>query len=72
MEDARHGLKLVGYQEISCHMIFDISMDGRFTHKACYVAGGHATDLPYSITYSSVVSRDSIIIAFILAALKNV
>ena len=72
LDDARHGLKLVGYQEICCHMIFDINMDGRFTRKARYVAGGHTTDPPYSITYYSVVSRDNIIIEFTLVALNGV
>lgn len=27
IEDARNGKKLVGYQEIACHMVFDIKMD---------------------------------------------
>ena len=40
--------------------------------KARYVAGGHTTDPPSSITCSSVVSRDSIRISFTLAALNNV
>ena len=53
-------------------MIFDINMEGRFTRKARYIAYGHTTDPPSSITYSSVVSRDSIIIAFTLAALNGV
>jgi hypothetical protein len=60
----------VAYKRIRCHMIFDVKMD--FTHKARYVAGGHMTDPPSSITYSSVVSRDSVRIAFLLAALNNV
>ena len=71
VDDARSGQKLVGYQEIKCHMIFDIKMDGRFTRKARLVAGGHTTDAPASITYSSVVSRDSVRIAFTLAALNG-
>ena len=50
LEDARRGQKLVGYQEIRCHMIFDIKMDGRFTRKARYVTGGHTTDPLSSIT----------------------
>ena len=72
MEYARRGQKLVGYQEIRCHMIFDINMDGRFTCKARYVSGGHTTDPLSSITYSIVVSRDSIRIAFTLSALNGV
>ena len=72
LEDARHSQNLVGYQEIRCHMIFDINMDWQFTRKAHYFAGSHTTDTPSSITYSSVVSRDNIIIAFTLAALNGV
>ena len=43
----------VGFQEITCHMIFDVKMD--LTRKARFVAGGHLTEPPASITYSSVV-----------------
>ena len=57
---------LPGFQEIKCHMIFDIKIDGRFTRKARYVAGGHMTKPPTSITYSSVVSRESVRITFYL------
>ena len=71
LDDSSRGQKLVGYQEIHCHMIFDIKMDGRFTRKARYFSGGHTTDPPSSITYSSVVSRDNIRIAFTLASLNN-
>jgi hypothetical protein len=42
-----------------------------FTRKARFVAGGHKTDPPTSTTYSSVVSRDSVRIAFLLAALNG-
>jgi hypothetical protein len=59
----------IGYKWIPCHMIFDVQMD--FTCKARFVAGGHVTDPPTSITYSSVVSRDSVRIAFSVAALND-
>ncbi len=36
-----------------------------------YVAGGHMTNPPSTITYSSVVSRDSVRIVFLLAALND-
>ena len=72
MEKARCGQNLVGYQKICCHMIFDIKLDRRFTRKSRYVAGGPTTDTPSSITYHSVVSRDSIIITFTLEALNGV
>ena len=71
LEEARSGKKLIGYQEIGCHMIFDIKMDGEFTRKARLVAGGHTTETPASITYSSVVSRESVRIAFLVAALND-
>ncbi len=41
------------------------------TRKARFVAGGHKTEAPSSITYSSVVSRDSVRIAFLIAALND-
>ena len=72
LDDARRGQKLVVYQGIHCHMIFDINMDGRFTRKARYVSNGHTTDPPSSITYSRILSRDSARIEFTLADLKNV
>jgi hypothetical protein len=59
----------VGYKEIPCHIIFDVKMD--FTRKARFVAGGHKTDPPTSLTYSSVVSRERVRIAFLLAALNR-
>ena len=61
---------LIGYQEIKCHMIFDVKMD--LTKKARFMAGGHTTDTQTSMTYSSVVSRDSVRIAFTYAALMGI
>jgi hypothetical protein len=59
----------IGSKWIPCHMIFDVKMD--FTRKARFVAGGHITDPPTSITYSSVVARDSVHLAFMIASLNN-
>ena len=59
----------VGYKWIPCHMILDIKMD--MTRKARYVAGGHVTDPPSASTYASVVSRESVRIAFMIAALND-
>lgn len=58
-----------GYKKIPLSMIFDIKLD--FTKKARLVAGGHRTDPPTSMTYSSVVSRESVRIAFTIAALNG-
>ena len=63
--------RLIGYQKIRCHLIFDIKLGENFRRKARYVAGGHTTETPTSLTYSSVVSRDSVRIAFLLAALNG-
>ena len=60
-----------GYQLVDCHMIFDIKMGENFRRKARMVAGGHQTSTPSTITYSSVVSRDSVRIALTIAALNN-
>lgn len=70
-EDARKGKVpgLIGFQEIRCHMIFDVKMD--LTRKARFVANGNETTAPASTIYSSVVSRDSVRLAFLIAALNN-
>ena len=51
-------------------MIFDIKMED-FKRKARYVAGGHMTDTPATITYASVVSRETVMIALMIAALND-
>ena len=60
-----------GYQLIDCHMVFDIKIGKGFRRKARMVAGGHKTVTPAALTYSSVVSRDSVRIAFTIAALND-
>ena len=52
------------YQEIKCHMIFDIKLGENYRRKAQLVGGGHTTTVPASNTYSHAVSRDSVQIAF--------
>jgi hypothetical protein len=59
-----------GYSEITCHLVFTVKFD--LTRKSRYVAGGHlAPAIPKFMTYSSVVSRESVRIAFTLAALND-
>ena len=60
-----------GFQEIKCHMIFDVKIGENFRRKARLVAGGHTTDAPATLTYSSVISRDSVRIALTIAALNG-
>ena len=63
--------KLVGYQKVKCHIIWDVKLGENFRRKARLVAGGHTTETPSSLTYSSVVSRDSVRIALTVAALND-
>jgi hypothetical protein len=60
----------IGYKHITCHMIFDVKMIG-LVRKACFMAGGHLTDPPVESVYSSVVTRESIRIMFLIAALND-
>ena len=58
------------FQEIHCHLVFDIKMED-FHRKARFVAGGHITEAPKTLTYASVVSRETVRIALTLAALND-
>ena len=52
-------------------MIFDVKMGENFRCRARMVAGDHKTLTPPTLTYSSVVSRDSVRIALTLEALNG-
>jgi len=69
--EMRTGKIRLGCSYCSTHMIFDIKMDGKFTRKARLVVDGHKTRPPSSITYSSVVTRDSVRIALTIASLNS-
>ena len=60
-----------GYQEMTCHMIFDVKLGEGFRRKARLVAGGHMIDTPAHMTYCSVVSRETVRIALVIAALHD-
>ena len=60
-----------GYQYIKCHLIFDIKMGDKFLQKACFLTGGHMAETPDTLTYNSVVSRDSVNIDLTIAALNG-
>ena len=61
-----------GYKEIGYHIIFNVKMDVHFTRKSRLVANGHETEyVPNWDTYSSVVSRDSVQLAFLYEALND-
>ncbi len=60
----------IRYQKIPCHMIFDVKMED-FRQKARLVAGGHQTKTPATITYASVVSRETVRLALTIASLND-
>jgi hypothetical protein len=57
------------WKPVKVHMIFDVKMD--LTRKARLVANRHETEVPTESTYSTVVTRDSVRLAFLLAALNG-
>ena len=57
-----------GYQEINCHLIFDVKMGQNFHRKARFVIGGNMMETPNTLTYASVVSRYSVLIALNIKA----
>jgi hypothetical protein len=63
--------ELIGFQLIKCHMIFDVKLGENFRRKARFVAGGHMTAPPVTLTYASVVSRESVRIALVLSSLNG-
>ena len=60
-----------GHQFIKCHMLLDVKMEDLQT-KSRIVAGGHITDVPPTITYTSADSRDTARTALTMAALENI
>ena len=60
-----------GFKKLNCHLIFEVKLSENVRRKARFVADGHRTTSPKSLSYSTVVSRDSVRIAFLIAALDN-
>jgi hypothetical protein len=58
-----------GFKKIDCHMVFNVKLD--LVCKVRIVAGGHQTDPPKESVYSSIVSHDSLHVAFLIAALND-
>ena len=55
----------------SGHLVFDVKLGENFRRKARYCADGHKTGAPVSVTYSTVVSRDSVRILLTIAVLND-
>ena len=62
---------LVAYEEITGHFIFDVKLYENFRRKARFVADGNLVETLESITYSTLVLRDSVIFHLLVAALKD-
>jgi len=58
------------HQFVRCHLIFDVKMED-FWRKAPFVAGGHMTKSPATLTYASVLSRETVRIALTIVALNG-
>ncbi|CAJ1941927.1 unnamed protein product, partial [Cylindrotheca closterium] len=63
--------KLMGYKKITGHLVFHVKLGENFRRKARYCADGHKTEAPAALTYSTVVSRDSVRILLMIAALNG-
>ena len=59
----------IGFKRIICHLIFDVKFD--LTRKSRYVGSGHFMQMPASMSYSGIVSRDSVRIILLIAALND-
>ncbi len=60
----------IGYQKIPCHMIFDVKIED-YRQKARLMAGGHQTKASATITYVSMVSRETVRLALSIASLND-
>ena len=58
-----------GFEFVPCHMVFDVKMDG--TAKARLVATGCRTADPEGSTWAGVVSRETVRLALLYAALNG-
>ena len=57
---------LVGYTQITGHLVFNVKLGENFRRMARHCADGHKTGAPASVTYSTVVARDSVRIFLLL------
>ena len=62
--------RTIGYQRVNCHIFFDVKMEN-FRRKSRLVAEGHVTEPPETITYASLVSRETVRTSLTLAFLNE-
>ena len=59
-----------GFKFLEYHMIFDVKIEDVW-YKVRLVAGGHRTEDPKCMSYSSVVSHETVRIALTIAVLND-
>ena len=57
---------LIGCEQISCHLVFDMKLLECFRRKAGFAADGHKVSTPPSVSCSTVASRDSVRMSLLL------
>ena len=60
----------IGYTFVCCHIIFDVKME-YFLRKARIFAGGHTAETPATMTYASVVSRETVLLDLVITILND-
>ena len=59
------------YEPVGTHLIFGIKLGKKNCIKVRCIGDGHRTEIPSSVTYSYVVSRDSVRIGLLIVALNE-
>ena len=62
---------LVVFTRITGHIIYTVKLGKNFKRKVRYVADGHNTDPPSTLTHASVVLRDLVHLFFLIATLNG-
>ena len=70
-DEMRKGNIKSEYEHVNMHMIFYIKIYGKFTRNERLVGYGHTPAPSSSITYSSVISRESVRIEFLIESLDD-
>ena len=60
----------IGHQFVQCHMVFNIKMED-VRCKGRLVAGGYMIKAPVTIKFTSIVSRETVRIALMIATLND-
>ena len=66
---ANRSMLPIRFKNITFHLIFDVKFD--LARKARYVGGGNLNNLPASMSYSSVLPRDPVIIMFLIGTFND-